>query len=521
MNRKHKKIIGMFVGALLMLCTISFPCFAEGTTTIHMSSANVAVGDTLSVTVTASESGTISLRYNDQVLKFSGSSASYTTDGNTITFEGTTATLEFTGLSQGSSGLIVSSPTITGSSASVQVNGTAAETTEPSSQETTNQTQTAEGQFEIDGVAYVVSERYAENMIPAGFSRTGVKIDGYTYKELSNGTITLLYLKRADNIAGDGAFYQYDEASHTVTPFAMLGTADKYVVLATPQSLLRDSFTETTLTVGEQTVTAYKDGDDGDFYFVYGTNQDGVEGWFQYDKTDASIQRVNEQLLTQDTAGAAEDDNAVTTTGKDEYLGKWQKQRYLVAILLFVIVVLAVVIINLLLSRKQRMEDDDWADTDDDAYDEKENQADAEKRVSFEDIAETAADEDDFSDDEIDDIEEEKASLFAKWKHNRQVQVLEDEDYEEEDYEEEETSEEHVPVEEARIEKEDTIKTSTSEEVPVVQEEKADRRKRKQEPQEPIYSDIKGTEAFQSKENTRYKGADVDAQLDILDLNDL
>lgn len=487
MNRKHKKIIGMFVGTLLMLCTISFPCFAEGTTTIHMSSANVSVGDTLSVTVTASESGKISLRYNDQVLKFSGSSASYTTDGNTITFEGTTATLEFTGLSQGSSGLIVSSPTITGSSASVQVNGTAAETTEPSSQDTTNQAQTAEGQFEIDGVSYVVSERYAENMIPTGFSRTGVKIDGYTYKELSNGTITLLYLKRADNIAGDGSFYQYDEASHTVTPFAMLGTADKYVVLATPQSLLRDSFTETTLTVGEQTVTAYKDGDDGDFYFVYGTNQDGVEGWFQYDKTDASIQRVNEQLLTQDTASAADDDNVVTTTGKDEYLGKWQKQRYLVAILLFVIVVLAVVIINLLLSRKQRM-DDDWADTDDD----------------------------DISDDEIDDIEEEKASLFAKWKHNRQAQVLDDEDYEEE-----ETPEEHVPVEEIRIEKEDAIKTSSSEEVPVVEEANSDRRKRKQEPQEPIYSDIKGTEAFQSKENTRYKGADVDAQLDILDLNDL
>ena len=141
--------------------------------------------------------------------------------------------------------------------------------------------------------------------------------------------------------------------------------------------------------------------------------------------------------------------------------------------------------------------------------------------MSFEDSAETVADDDDISDDEIDeiddieDIEEEKASLFAKWKHNRQAQVLDDEDYEEE-----ETPEEHVSVEEIRIEKEDTIKTS-SEEVPVVQEANADRRKRKQEPQEPIYSDIKGTEAFQSKENTRYKGADVDAQLDILDLNDL
>ena len=55
MNRKHKKIIGMFVGALLMLCTISFPCFAEGTTTIHMSSANVSVGDTLSDAVTVTD----------------------------------------------------------------------------------------------------------------------------------------------------------------------------------------------------------------------------------------------------------------------------------------------------------------------------------------------------------------------------------------------------------------------------------------------------------------------------------
>ena len=62
-----------------------------------------------------------------------------------------------------------------------------------------------------------------------------------------------------------------------------------------------------------------------------------------------------------------------------------------------------------------------------------ENQADAEKHASFEDIAETVADDDDISDDDIDDIEEEKASLFAKWKHNRQAQVLDDEDYEEEE----------------------------------------------------------------------------------------
>ena len=76
----------MLVGVLALLSTLSFPCFAEGTTTIHMSADSLSVGDTLSVTVTASESGSISLRYNADVLQFAGSSASYTTDGNTITF---------------------------------------------------------------------------------------------------------------------------------------------------------------------------------------------------------------------------------------------------------------------------------------------------------------------------------------------------------------------------------------------------------------------------------------------------
>ena len=51
MNRKHKNFIGMLVGVLALLSTLSFPCFAEGTTTIHMSADSPSVGDTLSVTV--------------------------------------------------------------------------------------------------------------------------------------------------------------------------------------------------------------------------------------------------------------------------------------------------------------------------------------------------------------------------------------------------------------------------------------------------------------------------------------
>ena len=514
MNRKHKNFIGMLVGVLALLSTLSFPCFAEGTTTIHMSADSLSVGDTLSVTVTASESGSISLRYNADVLQFAGSSASYTTDGNTITFEGTSATLQFTAASQGQSSLIVSSPTITGSSASVQVaRGTGDMNTQQTQDTQDTATQAADGQFVIDGVAYVVSERYPESAIPAGFSRTRVTIDGYAYRELSNGSITLLYLKRADNTAGDGVFYQYDEAMNTVTPFTMLGTAEQYVVLATPDSLLRDSFTETTLTVGDQTLSVYKEGDDSDFYFVYGTNQDGVTGWFQYDNTDGSLQRVNEDLLSQDTTA---EEPVTTAAGSDEYFGKWQKQRYLVAILLFVIVVLAVVIINLLLSRRRREEEEDWMD-EDELNDP--DLAGAEDEAIEEDLM------DDPAEDEDADQGAEKTSIFVKLRRNLREEEedefddLEDDLFEDDltDMEAEETQPEIETTEEAPEVKRETAGKAASEDALQAQPNK----NRQTAPQEPIYSDIKGTEAFQSKENTRYKGADLDAQLDILDLNDL
>ena len=514
MNRKHKNFIGMLVGVLALLSTLSFPCFAEGTTTIHMSADSLSVGDTLSVTVTASESGSISLRYNADVLQFAGSSASYTTDGNTITFEGTSATLQFTAASQGQSSLIVSSPTITGSSASVQVaRGTGDMNTQQTQDTQDTATQAADGQFVIDGVAYVVSERYPESAIPAGFSRTRVTIDGYAYRELSNGSITLLYLKRADNTAGDGVFYQYDEAMNTVTPFTMLGTAEQYVVLATPDSLLRDSFTETTLTVGDQTLSVYKEGDDSDFYFVYGTNQGGVTGWFQYDNTDGSLQRVNEDLLSQDTTA---EEPVTTAAGSDEYFGKWQKQRYLVAILLFVIVVLAVVIINLLLSRRRREEEEDWMDEDEPNDP---DLAGAEDEAIEEDLM------DDPAEDEDADQGAEKTSIFVKLRRNLREEEedefddLEDDLFEDDltDMEAEETQPEIETTEEAPEVKRETAGKAASEDALQAQPNK----KRQTAPQEPIYSDIKGTEAFQSKENTRYKGADLDAQLDILDLNDL
>ena len=446
MNRKHKNALGILLAAwVLLFCSVPMCVRAEGTTTIHVSSSNVTVGDTLSVTVTATESGSISLTYNAEVLQFSDCSTTYTTNGNVVTFDGSSATIRFSCIAQGNSSLIVSSPTVTGSSTSIRVGGQS--TTPVTDTQPTSTSDDVEGQFQIDGVGYVVSERYPDSAIPAGFEKVKVNIDGYAYRELSNGTITLLYLKKASDIASDGTFYMYDAATNQVSPFVMLGDAQHYVVLSTPESLLKDTFVETTISVNGQDVKAYYEGTESDFYYVYGTNQDGESGWYQYDVTDGSVQRVNMEWLASEDAT----EDVAYDTESDNYFKQWQKQRYLLAAMLFVIVVLLVLVINLLLGRRQlrQVEDPEEYDDDSDAFDVEDENA-------------------------IDDLNDQEESVGTEAMDTHEVA----------------DANESAPAGDTDVDA-------------------------------PVYSDIKGAEAFRSKKDTRYKTADMDAQIDILDLNDL
>lgn len=541
MRSFYNRMLGVMAGAFFVLC-LPLTVLAEGTTTIHVSSATPSVGDTLSVTVTATSSASMSLAYNADVLSFSSANTDYTTDGNTISFSGTNATVSFSCISSGKSNLIVTSQDLTGSSASVQVSGASASEDSQTSQEssTTDTTSDIEGQFVIDGVGYVVSERYSESEIPSGFSRTAVTIDGYSYRELSNGTITLLYLKPASDTSGSGTFYVYDEASGFVSPFSMVGTSESYVILATPESLLSDRFVETTLVVEDASYTAYTLGENGDFFFLYGTNESGVTGWFSYDSTDGSIQRLNEQLLA--TTDVTSDNTTVVSSSDDEYLKKWQKQRYFVAGLLFVVVVLAVIIINLLLGRRRDSYEDPF-DEDEDAFDEGTDGAlevkredttyhvdVAEEKSSIEhtDVALSSEEEDEISAEEISkSLQEHVSALDLNGDETAEVPEIS-------------IPEDPVPevsIPEVSAPEEDSVETlhedaedasaseadDSSEAVSVASEKKtvaSDDDDDDDVATSSLYSDIKGTEAFRSKDKMHYKTS-ADETLDIIDLNDL
>ena len=115
-----RKLLALLLALLLIAAPVTV--YADGTTSIATSGNSAKVGDKVTVTVSGSDSSKLSLRYNNNVLKFQSCSASgYSTEGNVITFSGKSAQITFEATDGGSGDLVVSSDTLSGSSTSVQV----------------------------------------------------------------------------------------------------------------------------------------------------------------------------------------------------------------------------------------------------------------------------------------------------------------------------------------------------------------------------------------------------------------
>ena len=381
MNKLFKRAVS-FAAIAVMVFAFNIVAMAQGTTTINVSKSSASVGDSITVSITATESGTITVKYTASMLSLSSCSVSgYTSEGNAVSFSGKSGDIVFSAAAEGTASIIVSSSANSGSSTTLTIGGsssssstssasestteetttteetveenteTAEETTEETTATTTSTsgvgTLNSDGGFDIDGVAYVVSERFSDSDMPAGFSKTTVTIGSSTYSEPTNGSLTLLYLKPADNTSGSGVFYLYNAEAGTVSPFLMLGTADSYVIVSDNGSAPTSAFTATTLDVNGGTATAYTI-DGAEFFYVYGTNQDGASGWFVYDSTYKTVSRVDESALsTSSTTDSTEEvEETETSTDNNLYVEKLNLYRKIIMGLIVLCVVLLFIIIN-------------------------------------------------------------------------------------------------------------------------------------------------------------------------------
>lgn len=358
MYKKHKFLLTFTLILTLLFGTVSTVCATEtGSTSIAVSSSSVDVGDTITATIQSTASDTVTVSYNGSILTLTNCSASgYTTSGSTVTFTGQNVKLTFTAASSGTSYLSAKPNTLEGSSTNVTVAAAATEEEETTTSTTTTSTTSVD--FTVDGTDYVVSERFSSDEIPAGFENTDITIHDSEYTELSNGTLTLVYLKPASDTSGTGTFFLYDAENDAVTALSLLGTMDHYVILQSASSLPTTLLTESTLTVEDNTYSAYvlADYEEDGFYFVYGVNENGTEGWFQYDTEDGSIQRLNTDLVS---LVSTDGEDSSSTDSSTSVLTRLKNSRSAIAILIFAMVVLAIITINIKVFKSKNDEFDE------------------------------------------------------------------------------------------------------------------------------------------------------------------
>jgi len=323
---------------------------------------------------------------------------------------GTTATYKITVTRQaaGNAGTTGGETTTTGGENGDSENGDA-ETPEDTEEVPATETPASQADVVINDTTYHISDSFTEEQIPADFTEATVQFRGTECRGLTfnKGTISLIYLE-TDNVDSTiGRFFIYDETRDVVYDFMKFTAGESsYVIplLAPLDSVLPESYVQVSLQMPENTVmTAYQlpveDGEEAsDFYIFYGVNQDGTEGWYQYDAAEGTYQRVNGNIT--ETADSSSDDLAALQSQYDELSKKYKEaksfSRNMIAVLIFVLAIAVVIILNIMLfGRKKKGKDelleDDNVELEDAEYDE------------------------DIDEDEVGDTETDKKPLFGKF----------------------------------------------------------------------------------------------------------
>ena len=302
---------------------------------------------------------------------------------------GTTATYKIT-VTRQAAGTTGSETTTTGSENGDDGNGDS-ETPEDTEEVDTTETPVSAADVVINNTTYHIADNFTEEQIPADFTEATVNFRGTECRGLTfdKGTISLIYLETDNVDATTGRFFIYDETRDVVYDFMKFTAGESsYVIplLAPLDSVLPESYVQVSLQMPENTVmTAYQlpveDGEEAsDFYIFYGVNQDGTEGWYQYDAAEGTYQRVNGNIT--ETADSSSDDLAALQSQYDELSKKYKDaksfSRNMIAVLIFVLAIAVVIILNIVLFGRKKKGKDELLEDNDSENEESEYESDEE-----------------------------------------------------------------------------------------------------------------------------------------------
>lgn len=302
---------------------------------------------------------------------------------------GTTATYKIT-VTRQAAGTTGSETTTTGGENGDDGN-VDSETPEDTEEVDTTETPVSAADVVINNTTYHIADNFTEEQIPSDFTEATVHFRGTECRGLTfnKGTISLIYLETDNVDATTGRFFIYDETRDVVYDFMKFTAGESsYAIplLAPLDSVLPESYVQVSLQMPENTVmTAYQlpaeDGEEAsDFYIFYGVNQDGTEGWYQYDAAEGTYQRVNGNIT--ETADSPSDDLAALQSEYDELSKKYKDaksfSRNMIAVLIFVLAIAVVIILNIVLFGRKKKGKDELLEDNDSENEESEYESDEE-----------------------------------------------------------------------------------------------------------------------------------------------
>ena len=302
---------------------------------------------------------------------------------------GTTATYKIT-VTRQAAGTTGSETTTTGGENGDDGN-VDSETPEDTEEVDTTETPVSAADVVINNTTYHIADNFTEEQIPSDFREATVNFRGAECRGLTfnKGTISLIYLETDNVDATTGRFFIYDETRDVVYDFMKFTAGESsYAIplLAPLDSVLPESYVQVSLQMPENTVmTAYQlpaeDGEEAsDFYIFYGVNQDGTEGWYQYDAAEGTYQRVNGNIT--ETADSSSDDLAALQSEYDELSKKYKDaksfSRNMIAVLIFVLAIAVVIILNIVLFGRKKKGKDELLEDNDSENEESEYESDEE-----------------------------------------------------------------------------------------------------------------------------------------------
>ena len=302
---------------------------------------------------------------------------------------GTTATYKIT-VTRQAAGTTGSETTTTGGENGDDGN-VDSETPEDTEEVDTTETPVSAADVVINNTTYHIADNFTEEQIPSDFTEATVNFRGAECRGLTfnKGTISLIYLETDNVDATTGRFFFYDETRDVVYDFMKFTAGESsYAIplLAPLDSVLPESYVQVSLQMPENTVmTAYQlpaeDGEEAsDFYIFYGVNQDGTEGWYQYDAAEGTYQRVNGNIT--ETADSSSDDLAALQSEYDELSKKYKDaksfSRNMIAVLIFVLAIAVVIILNIVLFGRKKKGKDELLEDNDSENEESEYESDEE-----------------------------------------------------------------------------------------------------------------------------------------------